>query len=231
MTWVVLCDFDHTITTEDVTDTLLEKFALPQWREIEALWESGAIGSRACMEQQVALLRASKEAVDTAADAIHIDPHFKAFASLCEKKNVPMMIVSDGLDYVIRHILAKNGIHHISVIAGHLEYSGGNRWQFTSPFAKADCSSQASTCKCALAEQVRNIAHAENILYIGDGRSDFCVSLEEADMILAKDSLLAFCQKQQLPHKSFTSFAQASRILESLIQREPPAEAEERLYA
>ena len=74
MNWAVLCDFDHTITTEDVTDILLEKYALPEWIELEQDWKKGAIGSRACMEQQIALLRATKAQVDKVADSVRVDP-------------------------------------------------------------------------------------------------------------------------------------------------------------
>jgi len=234
MTWAVLCDFDHTITTEDVTDTLLERHALPEWQEIEAMWEKGSIGSRACMQQQIALLRATPAQVDAVADSIHIDPHFKSFAALCHKNNVPLIIVSDGLDYVIKHILKRHGLSHLHVIASHLGHTTGDRWELTAPFANAGCSSQASTCKCVMSRQMRTLTNSSKILYVGDGRSDYCVSMEEADFIIAKDSLLTYCEKQKLPHQSFKTFAEASQILGSLIQHREhavPAMNEEQIYA
>src|ERR1700692_1531831 len=102
MSWAVLCDFDHTITTEDVTDTLLERYALPEWHEVEALWEKGHIGSRACMQQQIALLPPTRAQVDAVADSTHVDPHFTSFANDCALSGIPLIIVSDGLDYVIK---------------------------------------------------------------------------------------------------------------------------------
>ncbi len=232
MSWAILCDFDHTITTEDVTDQLLEKLAAPEWREIEMQWEKGFIGSRACMQQQIALLNATKEQVDAVADGIAIDRHFKTFAAFCAEKHLPLVIVSDGLDYVIERILGHHRIPHASVLASHLEYNGGGQWQLAVPFASENCTSQASTCKCEMSRQLRVAAHADNILYIGDGRSDYCVSMEEADFILAKDSLLTYCQQQQLPHRAFKSFAQATRIVAEMTQRrEQPLHTEEQLYA
>src|SRR4051812_17596784 len=47
--WTVLCDFDGTISLRDVTDSLLERFGRPGWRELEQAWERGEIGSRECM--------------------------------------------------------------------------------------------------------------------------------------------------------------------------------------
>src|SRR5438105_2768469 len=34
----VFCDFDGTITQIDGTDAVLERFALPEWRDWESLW-------------------------------------------------------------------------------------------------------------------------------------------------------------------------------------------------
>lgn len=233
MSWAVLCDFDHTVTAEDVTDTLLEKHALPEWLAIEDEWKKGHIGSRVCMQRQLALLRATPAQVDALADTIHVDPHFKSFASLCERNDVPLIVVSDGLDYVIRHILKREGLGHLNVIASRLTHLGDDRWELTSPYANAGCLSQATTCKCAMAQQVRNLTDGR-IFYIGDGRSDFCVSMEEADFILAKDSLLTYCKQQELPHQSFTNFAQAAAILERTLEQSglgTPHFTEEPIYA
>ena len=233
MTWTILCDFDHTITTEDVTDTLLEQFALPEWRLIEKEWEDGRIGSRACMEQQIELLRATKEQVNEVADSIRVDAHFKNFAILCEKKHVSLSIVSDGLDYVIKRVMARLGLN-LPVIASHLAHKGEDRWQLTAPFANSGCRSGASTCKCATAMHIRANTRADNILYIGDGRSDYCVSMEEADLILAKDSLLTYCQQNELPHRAFKDFAHAAQMVEQIIDKDKqktPVHLEETLYA
>ena len=32
--WDIICDFDGTISLIDVTDSLLEKFATPEWEDI-----------------------------------------------------------------------------------------------------------------------------------------------------------------------------------------------------
>ncbi len=234
MSWAVLCDFDRTITTEDATDKLLEKYALPAWLDIEDEWKNGHIGSRACMQQQVDLIRATPAQVDDLADSITIDAHFRSFAQFCVHNDVPLIILSDGLDYVIRHILKREGLSHLTVIASHLAHTQDDRWQLTSPFASAGCSSQQSTCKCAISRTVREAANASKIFYIGDGRSDFCVSAEEADYVLAKDSLLTYCQQQDLPHQSFTTFAQASTMLEKQLTQldlEGPTFTEEQHYA
>ena len=62
--WTILCDFDGTVSVEDITDSRLERFARPGWQKIEQAWRRGEIGSHDCMAEQVALLDASREEID-----------------------------------------------------------------------------------------------------------------------------------------------------------------------
>ena len=64
----VYCDFDGTITRGDTIDVLLERLAHPSWKEVEARWERGEIGSRECMAQQVPLLQGGWAAVEKVLD-------------------------------------------------------------------------------------------------------------------------------------------------------------------
>src|SRR5262245_64249714 len=83
-TWCrVLLDFDGTIAPDDPTDRLLEQFAEPAWRDIEATWQEGRISSRECMERHAALLRATPQELDQAIGAIQIDPAVHAFVDFC----------------------------------------------------------------------------------------------------------------------------------------------------
>lgn len=54
--WRIQCDFDGTISLQDVADTLLTRHGMPGWQELEEAWERGEIGSHDCMCGQVALL-------------------------------------------------------------------------------------------------------------------------------------------------------------------------------
>ena len=38
MQWSILCDFDGTISLEDVIDSLLENFGQPGWQQLEDQW-------------------------------------------------------------------------------------------------------------------------------------------------------------------------------------------------
>ena len=76
--WMVVCDFDGTISTVDVTDELLKAHADERWLEIEEQWKDGSIGSRECLSRQIELLNATPADVDRLADSITIDPDRKS---------------------------------------------------------------------------------------------------------------------------------------------------------
>src|SRR5580698_927831 len=120
MRYRIYCDFDGTIATSDVTDVLLEAFAAPGWRDIEAQWRAGLIGSADCMARQVALLHCSRPAFDRLLGAIEIDAGFPGFVAFCRRHDIVLTIVSDGLDYVVARNLARAGLDALPVAANRL---------------------------------------------------------------------------------------------------------------
>ena len=132
----VLLDFDGTIAPDDPTDRLLERFADPSWRDIEADWQAGKISSHECMEQHAALLRATPEELDAAIQTFRIDPAFPAFVDFCRHRSIDLTIVSDGFDRVLRAVLKReqvsvrffaNRLNGRAVIAGNLGFPTPNR--------------------------------------------------------------------------------------------------------
>lgn len=212
----IICDFDGTIALEDVTDTLLERFALPEWREIEADWKDGKIGSRECMLRQVDLLRADIRALDGCLDAVAIDPGFPAFVALARQYDVDLAVVSDGLDYAIRRILGRFGLVTLPIYANRLEFLGGDRYRLSFPHASDGCVKGSGTCKCRLAS-AGDPSRTLRIL-IGDGASDYCAATS-VHLAFAKDKLLTHCRANNLPHVAFADFDEASRSLRDLVSR------------
>lgn len=195
----------------DVTDVLLEAYAEPQWQDIEALWRAGRIGSMECMQRQVALLRCSARELDALADAVAIDPWFPDFVVACRDAAVPVTILSDGLDYVIRRVLQNNGLTDLSVYANRLEMLGDGRYALSFPHAATGCLAASGTCKCALMRGLR-LPGTEAVL-VGDGASDFCAAREGAGFVLAKGSLLEHCREFALPHAAYNDFQDVKRLL------------------
>ena len=211
--WMVQSDFDGTISVLDVTDTLLQRFGQPGWQELEEAWERGEIGSRECMKGQVALLDMSEDELRAHLDTIEIDPGFSGFVGTARAHGIQVQVVSDGIDYAIRHVLQRHGLGHLEVIANRLVATGERSWRLDSPWASARCQRASGNCKCErLAEQQG--LHGR-VLYVGDSTSDFCVS-HTADFVLAKYKLIAHCEQHGISHAPFETFTQATALLEKV---------------
>ena len=200
-----LLDFDGTVAPDDPTDRLLDRFATPEWRAIEAEWQAGRMTSRECMARQAALLRATPRQLAAAIRTIQIDPGFCAFLGLCRRRGVDVTIVSDGFDRVVRAVLRRAGLS-VRFFANTLEWQGGDRWRLALPHARNDCRSGAANCKCA------HGALGGACVVVGDGRSDFCMAVR-ARFIIAKGALADFCRARGLAHASFRNFDDATLLL------------------
>ena len=203
--WAVVCDFDGTIALEDVTDTLLLRFARPGWRELEIVWEEGRITARTCMAGQVALLDCSREELEAHVGEIAIDPAFTAFVAAVNADGGTLTIASDGLDTVIAAMLARATVPALDVRASRLVQLGPREWGLSFPHARAGCASGAATCKCACLRD----ACPRPTLLVGDGASDFCAAAC-AELTFAKSCLRAHCAERGLPHRPIADFADAT---------------------
>lgn len=198
----VFCDFDGTISVGDTTDLVLTRFAHPEWEFIEQQWLHGLIGSAECMRKQIALLHVTPHDLDELLDTVEIDSGFPAFLSACKAWNVPVTVVSDGVGYFIGRILARHDIAGLPIIANVLtqhQSEDGVTYSISQPFAERNCGTGSGVCKCAVVEAVGGT------IYIGDGRSDFCVS-DKADIVFAKDKLADHCRRQGIPFIPFNTF-------------------------
>ncbi|MDF7666541.1 MtnX-like HAD-IB family phosphatase [Orbaceae bacterium ESL0727] len=210
---IVLCDFDGTISEKDVTDTLLSHFGQAGCDELEEQWLAGEIGSQECMSKQIALLDANLDEVNQVLAELKIDPAFKTFVKIAQKQNIPVHIVSDGLDYAIRFILNRHGLGDLPIFANHLLYDNDRRWRLEFPYANKGCIKGSGNCKCRHVSQ-QKADHFNQILYVGDGTSDYCVS-HKVDLVFAKDKLIHYCQENQINYCAIEGFADVAAALKS----------------
>jgi 2,3-diketo-5-methylthio-1-phosphopentane phosphatase len=211
--WKILCDFDGTISVEDVIDSLLDRFGRPGWEVLEQDWRAGRIGSRECMTGQVALLDLTQTELDKHLSTLWIDHAFPAFVAKARDLATPIRIVSDGLDYAIEQILGRYGLDNLPLAANHLAPGMPPRkWQLTSPFQAEGC--RSGTCKCACVEQARQGGY--KTLLIGDGASDFCAA-DRVDFVFAKHRLIEHCRHAGIPYVPITGFEDALELLPRLL--------------
>ena len=197
---IIVSDFDGTITTEDTLYKFFKVYAESRWLEIEKMWAEGKIGSAECLVRQFELVdNLDENLVDKFTSEIKLDPYFKDFINNNDKD---FIVVSDGVDYFINKIFENHGINNIKIISNHAEFIKG-KFTLSFPNKNNKCKNKSGTCKCAVVNSLKE--KYNNIIYIGDGQSDFCVA-NKADILYAKGSLLNYCRKNNLKHKEFKGF-------------------------
>ncbi|HMD84175.1 MAG TPA: MtnX-like HAD-IB family phosphatase [Terriglobia bacterium] len=219
---VVFCDFDGTITQLDVTDQILTQLAHPSWREIEQQWMQGMIGSRECLERQIALVDAPAEDLLAIIDAAAVDGDFAAFCKFARKKRLPLYLVSDGFDYVIRRVLKRAGVDRqfrsgLNLFASALRVEG-RRLAPSFPHSPEPCAHGCATCKSGLIRRLRE--GRQPVIFVGDGMSDR-FAVEVADVVFAKRHLLAYCRESGIACHPFETFKDVQVTLEKLLAPAP----------
>jgi len=216
----IFCDFDGTATQGDSTDLVLEALADPRWRELQAEWERGRLSGAACMAGQVALIGGGAADLDAVLERVELDPGFAALVAWSEARGLALSLVSDGVDYFIARILERHGLQRLQVVANRLAGAPGAQ-RLEHPPRPADCASGAGVCKCAA---VAEAAADETVVFVGDGRSDFCVSAR-ADILFAKGALAAHARAAGTPYRPFETLHDVRRALSALIAAPPTAPA------
>ena len=210
----VFCDFDGTISVVDTTDRVLSRLAASEWESLEADWLAGRIDAATCMRRQVALIDGCDADLDAVLDEIGIDPGFPAFAAWCADHAVPLTIVSDGVDYFIRRILERHGLAGLPIVSNRLAGEAGAR-RLAQPHRREGCAAGAGVCKCEAA--MARSARSQTLVYVGDGRSDFCVS-HRADLLFAKSGLAAYAAGRGQPHHVFETFHDITATLAPMVE-------------
>ncbi len=210
---LILCDFDGTISQNDMGYLLLNQFCSGDWESIDRDYGEGKIGSKEAYTRISKILKGNQESViDFVREHSSIDPHFKSFYRYCLENEVEVKIVSDGLDFYIRTIL---DVHHLSEIpfySNTTRVRTGGRTDIIFPYASEACG-LCGTCKKEIIRIHRN--QYEKIFFVGDGLSDRCAA-GESDFVFAKSFLYSFCIDQDITCHFFENF---SDILKDLKKR------------
>ena len=203
MKQLILCDFDGTVSLQDMGYTLLNRFSSGDWETIDREFSEGKIGSKEAYSRIVKILKGDEEAVYSfIRDHSDIDPYFISFYRYCLEKGIDVKIVSDGLDFYIKTILE---IHHLSEIpfyANCSRFLRGEGMDFSFPHSNEECG-LCGTCKKRLVQNHRK--EYDSIFFIGDGLSDRCAA-QEVDFVFAKDSLYTHCIDQNITCHFFQGF-------------------------
>ena len=201
----VLVDFDGTACTHDVAEHLMDRFGDPEWRDWDERWMRREVDTRASIRAQVAPFAGkSDELIDYAVSHCPLDPTFPSFVEWCRANDAQITIVSDGLGLYIEPILTAAGRHRRRDRHERL----GRRSDGV-PQRAPDLRSGAARARCSRCSAPRG-----PVAFIGEGHSDRYGALY-ADIVFAKDELVAICRDDGVPYQPYQDFDDVRRALDA----------------
>jgi 2-hydroxy-3-keto-5-methylthiopentenyl-1-phosphate phosphatase len=212
---LILCDFDGTISIQDMGYLLINRFSSGDWKAIDQEFRQGKIGSREAYLRISKILKGDEQTVlRFIQEHSDIDPHFASFYQYCRGKKIDVKIVSDGLDFYIKSILETHHLSEIPFYANCTRSLRGNGIDISFPHANEECG-LCGTCKKRLIQIHRK--DYDSILFVGNGLSDRCAA-QEADFAYAKGSLYTYCIEKDITCHFFRDFQEIHNDLEKKIR-------------
>jgi 2-hydroxy-3-keto-5-methylthiopentenyl-1-phosphate phosphatase len=211
----VFCDFDGTICQQDVGEQFFLKFAGEKANQnIQHLLGGEITLQEWLTELCEAIPSINEKELQDFVDQFAVDPHFTEFVRFCKKQEIPLMILSDGLDVYVERVLSNAGLSHLPFFANHTEFAGV-KLKVSFPYTDAECNSCGN---CKRNHMLNASADEDIIVYIGDGYSDRCPA-RYADIVFAKRQLIKHCQDQNITYFEFNHFGEVLTKMEEIVQR------------
>ena len=208
---IIQCDFDGTITEEDVSFTLLDTFAQGDWREWLQQYRENKISVGDFNVRAFAMVKAGREELlEVVRDKVKLRAGLHQLVTYCQRRGFRFLIVSNGLDFYIKSILKDVGLGNIEVHAAQTRFHpGGLEVQYIGP----DGTPLSSHFKEAYTREF--LKQGYRVVYVGNGPSDISPA-SQAHHVFARDGLLDCCRERNLECEPFDDLNDIVKGLELL---------------
>ncbi len=205
----VICDFDGTITLKDVSEAILTKNAIGDWKAVEILADQGETSMEECISKQYGMLKGPIDLWFQIADAIPPRPGFNRFLQWIELEKIPFTCISAGLLPVIEYYKKKYR-WNFPVIAPKIKINSNGVTATPVPIPKGYNDFKEYHVK--LLKKT-----GKKVVYIGDGGSDIN-GIVHADLRFAiqNSPLQTFLNKNKVEYTAFSNFDQIVKELKSI---------------
>ena len=205
------CDFDGTITQEDVSFLILDAFGSKDWGQLFQQYREGKISVGHFNTKAFATVKANKQTlIKFVKNKVKIRPGLHDLLAYCHRRGFEFAIVSNGLDFYIQAILKDLNISGIEIFAAKTQFgSNGIEAQYLGPDGnQLEDSFKESHLRLFQERGYR-------VIYAGNGISDFSPA-RQAYHIFATGDLLAYCKEMSVNYTPFNDLNDIVTGLKSL---------------
>jgi HAD superfamily phosphoserine phosphatase-like hydrolase len=203
------------MVTIDTAEYLLDKFADKNWRIIDEQLENGEVTFEESLEREFAMLKVPEETMlDVLEPATRFRPNFNSLIDYCNKEGFPLVVVSGGLDFSIRHFLKQKGwLDKVEIYAPKSKCTdNGIILSFPKRFEPA-----SANFKDDLVTYYRK--QGESVVYIGNGLGDYPPARAANLPFAIRGSRLAdLCKSGGVECVEITDFQEVVDSLRSIVR-------------
>jgi 2-hydroxy-3-keto-5-methylthiopentenyl-1-phosphate phosphatase len=193
----------------------LESYATEDWKIYDKQFERGEISLEECLRKQFSTVIVPEAVIlQDLKHELSIRSSFPELIRICETNNIPAVIVSAGLEFVIKHVLKENGwIDYVQVYAPLAQLSSeGIKLSMPSLHYK-----NSVNFKDDQVEYHRR--QGKQVLYVGDGIADFYAAKRANFPFAIKNSKLAeHLTQKNIPHQEIDDFRAVTETVIRLIK-------------
>lgn len=211
MKTLIQCDFDGTITEEDVSFFLLDKFAQGDWRRLFQQYREQEISVGDFNTRAFAMVKADEHRLLEALEGnVKVRAGFDELVRYCREEGLRFVIVSNGLDFYINAVLKDVGLSDLEVHAAQASFHPtGMKVRYVGPDGKT----VDDGFKDAYIESFLRLG--SRVIYIGNGDSDIAPA-KRAHRVFATGDLLAYSRENNLDCRPLTDFREVVQELDRL---------------
>ena len=198
---IIQCDFDGTVTTNNLSVLIREKFAPSEWQNIESDYVKGRLTVEQSNRVQYTLVRETRGTlVEFVLENFKLRPGFLDFVNHCRGSGIRIAIVSSGLDFYIEAVLNNIGITDLEV---HCARTAFTKSGVIVTYLDVEGNAIDSGFKKKYLTWL--MGQGRPVVYLGDGLSDFDAA-SAADYVFACDQLHRLLSASSVPHHEFSDF-------------------------
>jgi len=214
--FIFFTDFDGTITLQDSNDYMTDNIGYGQAKRrqgnIDTL-EGRTTFRDSFKDMMNSVTKPYPECIKFLVDNIKLDPYFKEFFQWSLENNIPVVVLSSGMEPIIKALLSAlvgPDSEKMQVIANNVAPRPGKSiheeggWEITFHDDSGFGHDKSLTLRpyAELPEEIR-----PTMFYAGDGVSDLSAA-KETDLLFAKKGhdLVSYCVRENIPFTLFESW-------------------------
>ncbi|QKS69881.1 2-hydroxy-3-keto-5-methylthiopentenyl-1-phosphate phosphatase [Paenalkalicoccus suaedae] len=211
---IIFCDFDGTITTKDNIIAIMKEFAPPKWEPIKDDILAQRVSIKEGVGRMFDLLDTSKkQEIISFVQQSTIRDGFADFVAHTNKEDIPLHIVSGGIDFFVQPMLESYELNG-NIYCNGSDFSG-DTIRITWPHACDDqCDNDCGCCKPSILR-----TYPKNDYYrivIGDSITDLEAAKLADHVFVCGDFLEEKCKELRLPYTRFADFRTVIHALNTL---------------